>query len=76
MSSDEVLPSTSDTLDGPSCTDPDYLESPETAWPGCWTLEQKNSFCEKYDWLDFHDQTLGFKVCRKVGILGVEKKMA
>lgn len=72
VSSDEVLPSTSDTLDGPSCTDPDYLESP--AWPSCWTLEQKNSFCEKNDWLDFHDQKLGCKVCKKVGSLGVERK--
>lgn len=74
VSSDEVLPSTLDTLDCPSCTDPDYLESPETAWPSCWTLEPKNSFCEKYDWLDFCDQKLGCRVCRKVSILGIEKK--
>lgn len=66
-----VLPSTSDQT-----SSIDEVKEGDKQWPDCWTLEQKSDFCKKYDWLIVHNKKLGCKVCREVGSLGVEKKLA
>ncbi|XP_028592483.2 peroxisome biogenesis factor 2 isoform X1 [Podarcis muralis] len=44
-------------------------------WPECWTLLQKNDFCQRNEWLFVNNKRLGCKVCRDVGGLPVEKRM-
>lgn len=43
-------------------------------WPGCWTLEQKNDFTKKYDWLTIECKKLGCSICKKIGTVNIEKK--
>jgi len=49
------------------------LEAPD--WPTCWTLDQKNDYFSKYDWLYVCKQKLGCSSCQKVGSLGVESNI-
>lgn len=53
----------------------EQLQPADADWPTCWTLDQRNDFCAKYDWLFIHNTKLGCTPCRKVGYLGVEAKM-
>ena len=66
MSSDSVLRSSVTT---------EQLHPADADWPTCYTLDQRNAFCSKYDWLSIHNKKLGCIPCRKVGNLGVEAKM-
>lgn len=70
---ESTLPTSSSTIThAPSGSD--NVKDCDRQWPECWTFEQKNEFCKKYDWLLVQNQKLGCKVCQKVGSLGVEKK--
>jgi hypothetical protein len=44
-------------------------------WPDCWSLDQKNDFCSKNEWLNVHKMKLGCTICRNVGTLGTETTM-
>ena len=68
----EIMPS--DSVLGSSAAI-EQLQPDDADWPACWTLDQKNEFCTKYDWLSIHDKKLGCFPCQKVGSLGVEAKM-
>ncbi|XP_015284596.1 PREDICTED: uncharacterized protein KIAA1586-like [Gekko japonicus] len=65
-----------------SSSSPDGISTPannpvdESAWPSCWTVEQKNDHLQKNDWLFFNGGRLGCSVCRDVGDLGTEKMAA
>ncbi|XP_060093811.1 E3 SUMO-protein ligase KIAA1586-like [Heteronotia binoei] len=41
-------------------------EVTESSWPSCWTVEQKDRFLEKNNWLFFCDAKLGCSVCKKM----------
>ena len=51
------------------------IEQTDTDWPACWTLDQRNDFCKKHDWLSIRLKKLGCIPREKVGNLGVETKM-
>ncbi|KAK0048443.1 E3 SUMO-protein ligase [Biomphalaria pfeifferi] len=67
-------PKPSDIVRGSSVTF-EQLQSADVDWPTCWTLDQRNYFLVKYDWLSIRNKKLGCIPCRKVGNLGVEAKM-
>jgi len=66
-----------------SVNDPDDMTlspspSSESEAPDCptrWTLDQKNDYPSKYDWLYVCKQKLGCSSCQKVGSLGVESNI-
>ncbi|XP_015284597.1 PREDICTED: uncharacterized protein KIAA1586-like [Gekko japonicus] len=46
----------------------------ESAWPTCWTVEQKNEHLQKNEWMFFNGGKLGCSVCKNVGGLGTKKR--
>lgn len=72
----EKCPTPPSPMESDQTSSIDEVKEGDKQWPDCWTLEQKSDFCKKYDWLIVHNKKLGCKVCREVGSLGVEKKLA
>lgn len=62
----------SDTEENTCCQD---KGNSENDWPECWTLLQKNDFCQRNQWLYVKNKMLGCKACRDVGCLSVEKQI-
>lgn len=42
--------------------------------PDCWSVEQYNYFCKRYEWLEVRHGRLGCKMCEKIKSLGIEQK--
>jgi len=51
-----------------SISDLDEQSDATIEWPSCWTLEQKNEFISKIEWLFVSDM----KLCRDVAMKGIE----
>ena len=41
--------------------------------PDCWSMQQKQEFCENKDWLIVKQKKLGCTICKQIGTLGTEK---
>ena len=44
----------------------EQLQPADADWPTCWTLDQRNDFCGKYDWLSIRIKNLVASLAKKL----------